>query len=54
MNSGMGTMLTDKTAFSGANLLPTALETDLDGLKTTMNSFALTSLNNTVCQITSL
>lgn len=53
MNSGMGSMLNDKTAFSGANLLPAGLITDLDNLKNTMSTLDLTSLNNAVCPFTS-
>lgn len=54
MNTGMGTMLNDKTAFGGANLLPAGLVTDLDGVKNTMSTLDLTSLNNSVCQFISL
>uniref|UniRef100_K1RD67 Prominin-1-A n=1 Tax=Magallana gigas TaxID=29159 RepID=K1RD67_MAGGI len=46
MNTGMGTMLNDKTAFGSANLLPAGLVTNLDGIKNTMSSLDLTSLNN--------
>lgn len=54
MNTGMGTMLNDKTAFGSANLLPVGLVTDLDGVKNTMSTLDLTSLNNSVCQFISL
>lgn len=51
MNTGMGSMLNDKTAFSGANLLPAGLITDLDNLKNTMSTLDLTSLNNAIPQM---
>lgn len=54
MNSGMGSMLNDKTAFGSANLLPAGLVTDLDGVKNTMSSLDFTRLNNAVCQFISL
>lgn len=54
MNTGMGSMLNDKTPFVGANLLPAGLVTNLDGIKNTMSSLDLTSLNNAVCQFISL
>lgn len=50
MNTGMGSMLNDKSAFSGANLLPTALVNDLDSVKNTMSGLDLNSLNNAVGQ----
>lgn len=53
MNTGMGTMLNDKTAFGSANLLPAGLVTDLDGLKNKMSGLDLTGLNNAVCQFIS-
>lgn len=54
MNTGMGTMLNDKTAFGSANLLPAGLVTDLDGVKTNMSSLDLNSLNYAVCRFISL
>lgn len=54
MNTGMGTMLSDKTAFSGASLLPTSLVNDLDSIKNVMSRLDLNSLNNAVCQFISL
>lgn len=51
MNTGMGTMLNDKTAFGSANLLPAGLVTNLDGIKNTMSSLDLTSLNNAIQQM---
>lgn len=53
MNTGMGSMLNDKTPFGSANLLPAGLVTDLDGVKNTMSTLDLTSLNNAVCQVIS-
>lgn len=54
MNTGMGSMLNDKTPFGSANLLPAGLVTVLDGVKTNMSSLDLTSLNYAVCQFISL
>lgn len=50
MNTGMGTMLNDRTAFGSANLLPAGLENDLDGVKNDMSNLDLTSFNSAVCQ----
>lgn len=54
MNTGMGSMLNDKSAFSGANLLPTSLVNDLDSVKNRMSGLNLNSLSNAVGHFISL
>lgn len=53
MNTGMGSMLNDKSAFSGANLLPTSLVNDLDSIKNKISALDLNSLNIAVGQFIS-
>ena len=51
MNSGMGTLLTDSTAFAGANLLPTSLDTALNDVKTKIGTLNLATLQSAVSRI---
>lgn len=51
MNTGMGSMLNDKSAFSGANLLPTSLVNDLDSIKNKISALDLNSLNIAIQQM---
>ena len=51
MNSGMGTLLTDSSAFAGANLLPPSLGTTLDDVKTKFGTLNLATLQNAVSRI---
>ena len=48
MNSGMGTLLTDSSAFAGADLFPASLDTTLNDVKTKMGTLDLTTLQNAV------
>ncbi|XP_078312870.1 prominin-1-A-like [Crassostrea virginica] len=48
MNSGMGTLLTDSTAFAGADLLPTSLDTALNDVKTKIGTLNLATLQSAI------
>ena len=51
MNSGMGTLLTDSTAFASANLLPASLDTALNDVKTKIGTLNLATLQSAVSRI---
>lgn len=51
MNSGMGTLLTDKTAFGTADLFPPSLDTTLNNVKTNIGALDLAALKAVVSRI---